>query len=291
MPRACTRCIRTLATFNTNPNTNNRPAAANAATDNSTPTGATIDSTSRRRTRSSNSGGGDNSDVTGESNSSICDSARINSITTGNHDGRFYNVNYFRDRSQPTYPNCEGDGACGNRAQCDVCDRERICICRYYRIPIKCNDCELSAIPQEICSFHRVITCTNDGCDACYHVGCIASSQHLTLQENNTRNLATTFICYRCINTNDSTIDSTWSTLGVRGNDERIKRCGMPSVTTRITRSAYVKKIKAAGAAFSTIQHKNNNPVPIKLLDTTPRPFSSMVHMEAEAKEKHALLG
>ena len=51
------------------------------------------------------------------------------------------------------------------------------------------------------------------------------------------------------------------------------------------------KKIKAASAAFSTIQHTNNNPVLIKLLDTTPRPFSSMVQMEAEAKEKHALLG
>ena len=295
MPPPRARRIRTLASSNTNSTTNNRHIGAGDATNDSTPTGATTDSTSRRRTRSSTSGGGGNSDFTDGSTSSIRDGSRISTRSRGNHDGRMYNVNYRHSLSQQSYPTCEGGGACGNRAQCDVCDRERICICRQYRSATKCKNCKLSATPPVICGFHQIITCTHDDCDDCYHVGCIASSQHLSLEEYNAGNFAATFVCYRCINIHDSAIESSpWSSLaGARGNDDRIKRCGMSVIpTTGISRRSYIKNIKAAGVAFSEIQQtNNNNSEQINLLDTTPRPFSSMVHMEEEAKEQHALLG
>ena len=224
----------------------------------------------------------------GTTPSSIRDGAERASQSSGSYNGRSYGLSYRSERSQQSYPTC--NGGCADKYNCDVCDKKRICVCAQHAMPYDCEEC-ICAIPVGdavgiACNKHQLVECTSLECNDMFHIQCVAHLRHVTVEVFTETHLQN-FVCHRCRHLSSSQNHLPWESRTPL-YPEKLIRCGLAESNMTGTRRSRTNILKEASDAYSKL---NRCSISKNLLQYTPKSYVPLVNMDPTICEQHAVMG
>jgi len=206
--------------------------------------------------------------------SSICDNARITSVSTNSYMNGYYNLEHSRNIRHA--PSLRLDSILPE------VPKKRVCVCDDFLKPLSCEACSQTTSVSP-CPSHKLIDCSSINCNKQYHALCISLIQGKQINNIDEDN----FLCISCESRKNNTF-LPFTALGPMQIEDKLSRFGLELPSTE-------REIRKAKRSLMKLKHTLENvcyPSHFHyILDSSPKFFPTASGMKESAKKKHAIYG